>query len=425
MQQHGFTLDLIPFRAWYQKVVDTAAREPSAELEALKEMFAGHDGGPPTDEDFRFAVMQPRFDARNVEQLLAGTGIACPPVDDKLLTTYVGFLAGHGVVGETSAAAAAPSMSSIGLNHRAALLFDRLITEANALRIAVHDVAGAKVVDLGIDAVGGLEAGRRLAELCLAGFGEVSLAPPDKSLGPWPTVVVRTDRPIESCLFAQYAGWQVAKNEYFAMASGPMRAAYGGEALFTQLGYREASDVVVGILETHKLPTPEVIAELAAKCGVAPSGLRLCVAPTASLAGTLQVVARSIETALHKLHELGFDVRRVSSAFGSAPLPPVGKNDLASLGRTNDAILYGGDVQLWVRGDDASLEAVGPRVPASASCAYGKPFVEIFEAAGRDFYKIDPLLFSPAVVSLLNLDTGRSFRYGETNADVLRRSFNS
>jgi len=318
-----------------------------------------------------------------------------------------------------------PTMASIELNRRAASLFDRLVNDAAALRVAVHSIGGATVVDLGIDVAGGLEAGRRLAEICLAGYGDVSLAPPDKSLGAWPTVVVRTDRPLESCLFSQYAGQQISRKGYFAMGSGPMRAACGSEVVFTKFGYGERSDVVVGVLETRTLPTVEVVNDIAAKCGVAPGGVRLCVAPTASLAGTLQVVARSIETALHKLHELGFDLRRLTSAFGSAPLPPIGKNDMASLGRTNDAILYGGDVTLWVTGDDASIENVGPRVPASSSKDYGRPFAEIFEQYDRDFYKIDPLLFSPAVVGFLNLDTGRSFRYGETNADVLRRSFHS
>jgi methenyltetrahydromethanopterin cyclohydrolase len=149
------------------------------------------------------------------------------------------------------------------------------------------------------------------------------------------------------------------------------------------------------------------------------------VAPTASNAGTLQVVARSAETALHKLHELGFDLGRVVAARGSAPLAPVARDDMAAIGRTNDAVLYGGVVTIQVRGDDASLDAVGPRVPANSSSDYGLPFAEIFARYDGDFYKIDPLLFSPAVVVFENLDTGRSFRYGAVNPAVLQRSFTS
>jgi len=137
----------------------------------------------------------------------------------------------------------------------------------------------------------------------------------------------------------------------------------------------------------------------------------------------LQVVARSAETALHKLHELEFDLARIVSAHGTAPLAPVAADDMAAIGRTNDAVLYGGVVTLEVRGDDASLEAIGPQVPANASSDYGLPFGEIFARYNGDFYKIDPLLFSPAVVQFRNLDTGRSFRYGAVNPTVLQRSF--
>jgi methenyltetrahydromethanopterin cyclohydrolase len=147
------------------------------------------------------------------------------------------------------------------------------------------------------------------------------------------------------------------------------------------------------------------------------------VARTASLAGTVQVVARSVETCLHKLHELGFDLSRVQSGYGLAPLPPVAADDLTGIGRTNDAVLYGGAVTLWVRGDDASLEALGPRVPSCSSSDHGQPFVTVFEKYGRDFYKIDPLLFSPAEVTFVNLDTGRTYRFGQLRADVLRQSF--
>ena len=179
----------------------------------------------------------------------------------------------------------------------------------------------------------------------------------------------------------------------------------------------------VGVLETGKLPDAEVFQYIADATGVEPEDVVLCVAPTSSMAGNLQVVARSIETAMHKLHELGFDVNRVRSGYGTAPLPPVAKNDLEGIGRTNDAILYGARVTLWVMGDDESIADIAQRVPSFASPSYGKPFLEIFEAAGRDFYKIDPLLFSPAQVIFQNLETGRVHVAGNVNEAVLRTSF--
>jgi methenyltetrahydromethanopterin cyclohydrolase len=202
-----------------------------------------------------------------------------------------------------------------------------------------------------------------------------------------------------------------------------MRAMGSKEPLFEAIGHREKGERAVGILETRKMPPAEVCQQIADQCDVAADQLSLIVAPTASIAGTIQVVARSVETALHKLHGLGFDLRRVASGVGVAPVPPVAKNDLAAIGCTNDAILYGGEVTLWVRGDDASIEAIGPRVPSSASADFGQPFAAIFERAGLDFYKIDPHLFSPASVAFYNLDTGNSFRFGQLHPRVIHESF--
>ncbi len=208
---------------------------------------------------------------------------------------------------------------------------------------------------------------------------------------------------------AQYAGWQITGEKFFAMGSGPMRAAAAKEPLFAKIGCTEQADDAVGVLETRQFPPDAVCRDIAERCGVSPERLTLLLAPTASLAGSVQVVARSVETALHKLFELGFDLRRIESGFGTAPLPPAAADDLAAIGRTNDAILYGGEVTLFVRGDDASLEAVGPRVPSGASSDHGQPFAAIFERYDRDFYKIDPHLFSPARVTLCGLDSGRTF----------------
>ncbi|MCO6457103.1 MAG: methenyltetrahydromethanopterin cyclohydrolase, partial [Pirellulaceae bacterium] len=235
---------------------------------------------------------------------------------------------------------------------------------------------------------------------------------------------VRTDHPVAACMAAQYAGWQIqAEPKFFAMGSGPMRAAAGKEDLFDRIGFRERPAVAVGVLETSSLPPLSLADRLASDCGVAVERLTLLMAATSSLAGTVQVVARSVETALHKLHELGFDLAQVVSGWGTAPLPPVAENDLAAIGRTNDAVLYGGQVTLWVDADDDELVHLGPRVPSCSSPDYGRPFGVLFEQYERDFYRIDPLLFSPAVVTLINTRTGRTRRYGELRPDVLEQSF--
>lgn len=316
------------------------------------------------------------------------------------------------------------SYRNFQLNTRAATLVEALVPALEDLRVQSRRVdGGGRVFDFGVETEGGLRAGRALAEICTAGLAEISLVPGELAGSNWPHVQVVSDHPVPACLFSQYAGWQIAHEKFFAMGSGPMRAAAAVEELFHTLGYKEAADMAVGVLEGRKFPPAEVFQVLSRKTGVPPEHTMLLIAPTASAAGNFQVVARVVETALHKLFETGFDVSRIRSAMGTAPLSPVAHDDLAGIGRTNDAILYGGSVVLWVRGDDESIAEVGPKVPAMSSAMYGEPFLKIFAEAGHDFYKIDPHLFSPAEITFQNLDTGRVQRFGRTAPDVLRRSF--
>lgn len=304
------------------------------------------------------------------------------------------------------------------LNERAARLCDALASAAESLRVAVHRCpSGARVVDCGIDAPGGLEAGLHLARVALAGLASVELVP-DRHL-PLPRVVVRTDHPAAACMGSQYAGWAIRVGDYFAMASGPMRAAAAREPLFQKLDLAERPSQAVGVLETCRLPSPEVCQYVASQCSVPAHGLILLAARTSSLAGMVQVVARSLETALHKLLELGFDLKQVEAGFGAAPLPPAAKSDREAMGRTNDAVLYGSEVVLWVRGDDSAIAQVGPRLPSEASPDYGTPFLELLQRCGGDFYALDPLLFGPAAVTMCNVDTGQAFRFGRVAAERL------
>lgn len=311
----------------------------------------------------------------------------------------------------------------MSLNESAYRIALEMQEQAEALRIQPHVVGQARVLDCGIGVLGGIQAGLGLARVCLAGRAEVSLVPGTIDGVAGPAIQVRSDDPVRACMASQYAGWQIAVGKYFAMGSGPMRARYGKEALYEQVPGAEKSEVAVGVLETRKLPTEEVIAYLVERLQVAAERVMLLCAPTGSLAGTVQVVARSLETALHKLHELKFDLGQVVSGYGVAPMPPIASDDLQGIGWTNDAILYGGRVTVWVRGEDEQLAEVGPRVPSSASGDHGAPFAEIFERYHRDFYKIDPHLFSPAEITLCNLKSGRRFVFGRVEPEILAKSF--
>jgi methenyltetrahydromethanopterin cyclohydrolase len=311
----------------------------------------------------------------------------------------------------------------VTLNERSNAVADELEKHAARLRVAVSKVGGARVIDCGGAVSGSLAAGLLMARACLADLGDVSYVTYPLPEVSGPAVQVFTDDPVRACLASQYAGMQISVGKFFALGSGPMRALAAREELFQHIAGKEEAPVAVGILETHKHPTEEVVAAIVAKLPPVAERLTLLVAPTTSISATTQIVARSVETALHKLHELKFDVAHVVSAYGVAPLPSVSPDFVTAMGRTNDATLYGGKVTLWVRADDEEIERVGPKVPSSASKDYGAPFAEVFKRYNGDFYQIDPLLFSPAEVELRNLKTGRAWRFGQCDTGLLRKSF--
>jgi len=315
-------------------------------------------------------------------------------------------------------------MTSLRMNEAASEIADTMADQADILRVHSFRLpSGARVIDAGVDTPGGIEAGIALAEICMGGLGNVSCTPVQIGNQSYAGLTVWTDHPAVSCMASQYAGWAISVGKYFAMGSGPLRAhARVERELFEKLSYEEEAEDGVLVLETRSLPTDEVVASIAEKARLQPVQLTLVVAPTASLAGGVQISARIIETGLHKIETLGFDVRRIIGATGTAPLPPVAKNDLRAIGRTNDCILYGGQARYTVQAPDAELEKLAEQVPASGSRDYGTPFYEIFQRYGGDFYKIDPLLFSPAEVWLTSTETGRTFHAGRLNPEVLEAS---
>jgi methenyltetrahydromethanopterin cyclohydrolase len=315
-------------------------------------------------------------------------------------------------------------MTAPRMNELATEIANELDEHAPLFRVASSTLAsGARVIDAGVEAEGGYDAGLALAEICMGGLGHVAYTPLQIGAEAWPGVTVWTDHPAVACMASQYAGWAISVEKFFAMGSGPLRAhARVERELFEKLGYEEEAAHGVLVLEGRKLPDEAVAAWVAQKARLQPSQLTFVVAPTASLAGGVQIAARILETGLHKMETLGFDVRRVVSGTGTAPIPPVAKNDLRAIGRTNDCILYGGQARYSIRAGDAELAELAAKLPASASSDYGKPFYEIFQRYEGDFYKIDPLLFSPGEVWLTSMETGRTYHAGHLNPEVLAAS---
>jgi len=306
------------------------------------------------------------------------------------------------------------------LNEKAAKIFDYTVRNRSDLGIDLIDFEnGAELLDFGIDTNGGLEAGKLFAQTCLADGGMIEL-----SMGNRPEVNVVVDEPDVHCLGAQYAGWFVEKEGFSCMASGPGRALVRKEELFQELEISEESDIAVLCLESDQIPSEGVLDYIAEECGVDTENLKILVAPTASIVGSVQISSRVVEAAIHKLNILDFDVGSVISGIGKAPIAPVAGGFLEAMGRTNDCTLYGGEVTLYLDSGDRLIEKIIEEIPSSASEDYGLPFRDIFEKYDNDFLKIDRELFSPARVILNNVNSGSVFEAGSVNEKLLEKSFN-
>jgi methenyltetrahydromethanopterin cyclohydrolase len=313
---------------------------------------------------------------------------------------------------------------SLSMNERAGALVDAMAADADALGIEVRTLgSGARVVDCGAQARGGMQAGLGFAAACMGGLGRLDPVPVTVGDLTWPGIGVAVDDPAAACLAAQYAGWKLEHDDFFAMASGPGRALARAEDLFSELAWHEEAERALLCLETRQDPPAEIVEKVSQRCGVEASAVTFLIAPTASVCGSVQISARVVETALHKLHELGVDPARVRSGWGCCPIAPVAEKDPDAIGRTNDAVLYGGTVHLWLEGPDGEVADLAQRLPSSASEAFGTPFGELLAAADWNFYDIDPMLFSPAAVTLTSTKSGRAHHGGGLAPDVLERSF--
>lgn len=310
------------------------------------------------------------------------------------------------------------------VNALTAPLVANLLANAKSLRLGVEQHAsGATIVDAGIRSPGGLEAGRLITEICMGGLGRVSLQS-NPSFPHWPwQLSVHSTNPVLACLGSQYAGWSLAHEKFFSLGSGPGRAMAGREDLYKELNYKDQTDSAVLVLESDKAPPQEVIDKVARDTGLSAERLTFILTPTRSLAGSVQIVGRVLEVAMHKIHTLHFPLEHVVDGMASAPVPPPSPDFLTGMGRTNDAILFGGHAHVFVLGGDEAAAKLAQELPSSASRDYGRPFAEVFKSVNMDFYKIDPMLFSPAAVTVTAVESGKSFVGGKLDAALLDQSF--
>ncbi len=279
------------------------------------------------------------------------------------------------------------------------------------------------IIDAGINIDGSIKAGLKISEICLGGLGDVCVIPSPKINKSSYSISVHSSRPVLACLGSQYAGWSLSHENFFSLGSGPVRSIVQKEEIFKELNYSDKSLKTSVVLEVNKFPPEEVVKKVSTDSNVRPENLTFIITPTTSISGNIQVVARVLEVAIHKIHELKFPLERVVHGIGYAPLPPLAKDFITGMGRTNDAIIYGGVVQLIIDGPEDDLVKLSQNLPSSSSSDYGKPFKEIFKKYNHDFYKIDGSLFSPALIIINSKISGKTYKGGKINDKLLTKSF--
>jgi methenyltetrahydromethanopterin cyclohydrolase len=315
---------------------------------------------------------------------------------------------------------------ALSVNRLAWKLLEKLIDDSELYGVKVEKASsGTTIIDAGIKAEGGFEAGKMVTEICMGGCGKTEITCRRYGELELPSIFVYTDHPVIATLGSQYAGWQIKEDNYFAIGSGPARAlALKPKEIYEEINYRDDFDKAVVVLETDKPPPAKLLERFAKDCKISLEKLTVILAPTTSVSGATQVAGRIVETGIHKLRKLGLDPNVIKHAWGIAPIAPIHSKFVKAMARTNDAILYGGTAYYAVECDEEELRIVN-RAPSKASRDYGKPFIEIFKEANYDFYKIDPNLFAPAVIIVNNIKTGRILKAGEINSEILEKSMSN
>lgn len=316
----------------------------------------------------------------------------------------------------------------ISINAEAMKTVKVILDDANALGVEVERLTnGATVIDMGLNAKAGWRAASLYTLVTLGGLGEVTYEPFFVAGKALTAVRVMIDHPIEACVASQIAGWRLeqAGKEHAAILAGPGRALNKAslDHYFEWTDYRDDHHEAVVAIQISEPISIEMADVIASSCEVKTEDLYILIAPNRSLVCAVQVAARIVEQTLHRLAEEGMDLRCLRYAYGFGVIPPLVDDDLISMGRINDSLLYGGIANIAVHADDEICAHVAQRSVAEASEAYGRPFIEIYEDAGRDFYEIPNDLHSPAELHINNLATGNTFSAGHINYDVLDASF--
>ncbi|NMC79273.1 MAG: methenyltetrahydromethanopterin cyclohydrolase [Chloroflexi bacterium] len=305
---------------------------------------------------------------------------------------------------------------------------EKILPYAEQLNCQVHQLKnGAIVIDMGIEAPGGWMAGKLFVEATIGGLGHVDFGRFQLGQIDLPSIDVYIDHPATACLSSQFSSWPLPQSEVPGairpLGSGPARAIARIDFFSKLWDYQDNHHETVFAIQADALPDESLAEEVARECHLSPKNLYILAVKTGSIAGSIQVCSRTIETSIWCLHYRGFDLHKVICGSGTCPVVPPVADEFKALVRVNAAVVYGGSVRYVVDATDEEVQAVIDRLPTSAAPRYGEPFVKFLEESGRDVFKTDVDINSVAHYEIMNYATGNVFSAGKIEEAYLNELF--
>jgi len=287
----------------------------------------------------------------------------------------------------------------LSINKLAYNLTKKLVEKPEYYRVKIETLpSGAIVIDTGIKAHGGYEAGLMVTRIAMGGAGTAELGYADFDGIKLPTVNVSTDHPAIALFGAQLAGWRIKPEGYTADGSGPARAlALKPKNVFKKIEYQDESDVAVLLMEAEELPPDSAAYYISERANVKPENVVMVMTTTTSVAGMVQISGRIVETGLFRLDQLGLDPKKILYGVGYAPVMPVHTDGGVAMGRAEDALTYGGVTSFIVDEEESVLEEIAEKAPSNNCKDYGKTSYEIYK-------------------------TGKTFASGKINNKIIKQS---
>ncbi len=300
----------------------------------------------------------------------------------------------------------------LNLNEKSFKILEKLKGIEGVKAIEFNTEAGKiTIIDLGVNSK--LEdkipetVGISVAESSMGGLGRVSIK--NNRI-----FVDMEKEPAVAALSCQLAGWGMEINGKKALGSGPARIpAKKPSGLIDRIGYHEISEKSALILETEILPDEKTCKRILEETNS--DELIIAAFRDKSMAGLINVIARVVEVGLYRLDRVGYNVNKVISARGNAPIPRITEDIMFT---SNDAIIYGGIVEIKVNDWDENLTE---KAVSLSSRVYGKTFKSLFQEARGDFYRIDPEIFAPAELTVTDVAGNREYHTGRVNDEILRK----